>query len=117
VEELGHPLLVATDALRQLRGLAIANLVRERLDSRVQGDLDVLLAKLLLSVTQVRLRLAGDGRTSRANLALHRSDSLACDLADGSRDSRDVEAAGCTATELLDPGGDRALVLTRLREV
>src|SRR5439155_25377255 len=60
VEELRHPLLVATDPLCELCGLAVADLGGERLDPVVDRDLHVLFAKLLLRIAQVRLSLLRD---------------------------------------------------------
>jgi hypothetical protein len=76
VEELGHPLFLADDALGQLHGLAIADGGGEGFDPPVDGDLDVLLAQLLLRVAQVRLGLAGDHGADAADLALTAATAL-----------------------------------------
>ncbi len=81
VKELRHPLLVATDALGQLRRLTIANPGCEGLDALVDRDLHVLLTQLFLCVTQMRLALLGDHSPGNAYLALDRRDGLTGDFA------------------------------------
>jgi hypothetical protein len=63
----------------------------------------MLLAELLLRVTQVRLGLRRNERASRADLPLDRGDGLASDLADRVRNARDVRDRRDLRTELLDP--------------
>jgi hypothetical protein len=69
VEELRHALLVAPVRPGQLGRVPVPYLLREALDSRVDRNLDVLLAKLLLSVPEVGLGLAGDESAGRPDLA------------------------------------------------
>jgi hypothetical protein len=86
IEVLRHPLLIALDRLRQLRGIAVADCFRKRLDPRVDSHLDVLLAKLFLSIAEMRLRLIGDCGARGAHLTLDGRDRLACGFADSRGD-------------------------------
>jgi hypothetical protein len=76
----------------------------------------VLLAELLLRVAQMGLRLLGNDSTGRADLSLGRGQGLAGQLGDGSGHARNPPV-GRSSTELLDPRGDPALVLTGLLQV
>src|SRR5581483_6764346 len=117
IEELGHPFLVPANALDQLSGLLVTDLVSERLDTRIQRDLDVLLAQLFLGVTQMGLGLMRNDGPCGADLALDRGHGLAGCLPDHAGYARNVGAGGHLAAELLDARGDGALVLTRLGQV
>jgi hypothetical protein len=76
----------------------------------------VLLAKLLLGVSQVRLGLLGYEGASHADLTLDRRDCLARHLAHGRAGGHQQVLPG-RAAELLDARGDAPLVIARLLEV
>src|SRR3954454_12705794 len=115
VQELGHALLVTPDGSRELGRLGIADLLRERLDPRVDRDLDVFLAELLLRVPDMRLGLAGDQRPCSPHLSLDSGDGLSGHLADDVGDWS-LDRGGRPA-QLLDPSRHGALVVARLRQV
>jgi hypothetical protein len=80
----------------------------------------VLLAELLLGVTQMRLCLVRHQRACGSDLSLDGGDRLAGDLADGvgnAGHARHVRHGGDLGPELLDARGHPALVIARLREV
>src|SRR3954447_5023225 len=119
VEELRHALLVAADTPCELGRLGIADLLRQRLEPRVQSDLDVLLAELLLRIAEMRLRLTRDQCPCRPDLALDSGDRLAGRLPDDVRHGGlRGYGHGCRlAAQLLDPPRDRALVVAGLSQV
>src|SRR5829696_2270216 len=117
VEEFRHTLLVAADAPSELGRLRVTDLLSQSLEPRVEGDLDVLLAELLLGVAEVRLWLARDERSRRTDLTLDPGDGLAGCLADRLR-NRSLRGDGHgrrLAAQLSDPPSDRALVFAGLR--
>lgn len=77
----------------------------------------MLFTQLLLRVAQVCFGLAGHDRARGSDLALDGGQCLARGFAHRAGHARDLDAGRGAPAELLDPLGNAALVVTRLRQM